>query len=77
MNQQVIREIPWNTGQDNMIRETCGWMHYAFYVGFLGLFIGTTITCFNDRIAFFNDKIAEAAGFFGFPYYLVGMMELL
>jgi hypothetical protein len=49
----------------------------AFYVGFLGLFIGTTITFFNDRIAFFNDRIAEAAGFFGFPYYLVGTMEVL
>jgi hypothetical protein len=42
----------------------------AFYVGFLGLFIGTTII-------FFNDGIAEAAGFFGFPYYLVGTMEVL
>jgi hypothetical protein len=37
-----------------------GWLHYAFCVGFLGLFIGTTII-------FFNDEIAEAAGFFGFP----------
>ena len=57
-------------GQGNVIRETWGWLHYAFYVGFLGLFIGTTII-------FFNDGIAEAAGFFGFPYYLVGMMEVL
>jgi len=57
-------------GQGNVIRETWGWMHYAFYVGFLGLFIGTTII-------FFNDGIAEAAGFFGFPYYWVGMMEVL
>ncbi|MGZ6184837.1 MAG: hypothetical protein ACXWNN_02970 [Candidatus Binataceae bacterium] len=38
--------------------------------GLLGLFIGTTII-------FFNDGIAEAAGFFGFPYYLVGMTEIL
>ena len=36
-----------------------------------GLFIGTTI------INFFNDGIAEAPGFFGFPYYLVGMTEIL
>jgi hypothetical protein len=57
-------------GQGNVIRETWGWLHYAFYVGFLGLFIGTTII-------FFNDGIAKAAGFFGFPYYLVGMMEVL
>jgi len=53
-----------------VIRETWGRLHYAFYVGFLGLFTGTTII-------FFNDEIAEAAGFFGFPYYLVGMMEVL
>jgi len=33
-------------------------------------FIGTTIILFNDGMA-------EAAGFFGFPYYLVGMMEVL
>jgi len=26
---------------------------------------------------FSNDEIAEAAGFFRFPYYLVAMMELL
>ncbi len=57
-------------GQGNVIRETWGWLHYAFYVGLLGLFTGTTII-------FFNDEIAEAAGFFGFPYYLVGMMEVL
>jgi hypothetical protein len=59
-----------SAGQGNVIRETWGWLHYAFYVGFLGLFTGTTII-------FFNDEIAEAAGFFGFPYYLVGMMEVL
>src|SRR5258708_26003046 len=63
----VLRDT---AGQGNVIREIWGWIHYAFYVGFLGLFIGTTII-------FFNDGIAEAAGFFGFPYYLVGMMEVL
>lgn len=56
-------------GQGNVIRETWGRMHYAFYVGFLGLFIGTTI-------AFLNGEIAETAGFFGLPYYLVRMMEV-
>jgi hypothetical protein len=54
-------------GQGNVIRETWGWIHYAFYVGFVGLFIGTTII-------FLNDEIAE---FFGFPCYLVGIMEVL
>jgi hypothetical protein len=29
-------------GQGYVVRETWGWMHYAFYVGFIGLFIGTT-----------------------------------
>ena len=47
-------------GQGNVIRETWGWLHYAFYVKFPGLFVGTTII-------FFNNEIAEAAGFFGFP----------
>ena len=47
------------TQKDKMIRETWGWMHYAFYVGFLGLFIGTTII-------FFNDGIAEAGRIFRF-----------
>jgi hypothetical protein len=63
----VLRDT---AGQGNVIRETWGWIHYAFYVGLLGLFIVTTII-------FFNDGIAEAAGGFGFPYYLVGMMEIL
>jgi Fe-S oxidoreductase len=49
-------------GQGNVIRETWGWIHYAFYVGFVGLFIGTTII-------FFNDEIAEASAFLGLPYY--------
>ena len=63
----VLRDT---AGQGNVIRETWGWIHYAFCVGLRGLFIGTTII-------FFNDGIAEAAGFFGFPYYLVGMTEIL
>jgi hypothetical protein len=47
-------------GQGNVIRETWGWIHCAFCVGLLGLFIGTTII-------FFNDGIAEAAYFSAFP----------
>jgi hypothetical protein len=53
----VLRDT---AGQCNVIRETWGWLHYAFYVKFPGLFVGTTII-------FFNNEIAEAAGFFGFP----------
>jgi hypothetical protein len=56
-------------GQGFAGRESWGWVHYALYVRFPGLFIGTTII-------FFNDKIAEVAGFFVFPYSLVGTMEI-
>ena len=34
-------------GRRNVIRETWGWIHYAFCVGLPGLFIGTTIIFFN------------------------------
>jgi hypothetical protein len=54
---RVLRDT---AGQCNAIRETWGWLHYAFYVKFPGPFVGTTII-------FFNNEIAEAAGFFGFP----------
>ena len=37
-------------GQGNVIRETWGWMHYAFYVAFVGLFIGTTIVLINSDL---------------------------
>jgi hypothetical protein len=37
--------------RDNMVRETWGWMHNAFCVGFPGLCIGTTIIFFNDGFA--------------------------
>ena len=37
-------------GQGNVIRETWGWMHYAFYVSFIGLLIGTTIVAFNSDL---------------------------
>ena len=49
-------------GQGNVIRESWGWTHYAFYVGFLGLVIGTTIV-------FINDEIADFFGLFGLHYY--------
>ena len=38
-------------GQGNVIRETWGWMHYSFYVAFVGLFIGTTIVAHQQRRA--------------------------
>jgi len=49
-------------GQGYVVRETWGWMHYAMYVGFIGLFIGT-------NIIFLNGNIRDLAGFFGLPLY--------
>ena len=60
-------------GKATLCASRGGWTHCTFCVGLLGLFIGTTIIFFN----FFNDGIAEATGFFGFPCYLVGMTEIL
>src|SRR3984957_20550954 len=37
-------------GQGSVIRETWGWMHYSFYVAFVGLFIGTTIVLINSEL---------------------------
>jgi Fe-S oxidoreductase len=42
-------------GQGFVGRETWGWMHYAFLVAFVGLFIGTSIIFVNgDMREFFN-----------------------
>lgn len=49
-------------GQGYVVRETWGWMHYAMYVGFIGLFIGT-------NIIFLNGNIRDLAGLFGLPLY--------
>jgi Fe-S oxidoreductase len=49
-------------GQGNVVREPWGWMHYALYVGFIGLFIGT-------NIVFLNSDISEFFGLFGLGYY--------
>ncbi len=63
----VLRDT---AGQGNVIRETWGWIHYACYVGFLGLFIGTTI--------FFSmTRSPRRPDFSVFLNYLVGMMEVL
>ncbi len=49
-------------GQGNVIRETWGWMHYAFYVAFVGLFIGTTIVLINS-------DLRELLHLFGLDFY--------
>jgi len=49
-------------GQGYVVREVWGWMHYAFYVGFVGLFIGTCIVFVNSDVRYF-------AGLVGLPFY--------
>lgn len=49
-------------GQGVVIRETWGWMHYAFYVGFVGLFIGTNIVLINS-------DLRDVAALVGIPIY--------
>jgi len=58
-------------GQGYVVRETWGWMHYAMYVGFIGLFIGT-------NVIFANSDIRDLAGLFGLPlYFYFGYFYLL
>src|SRR5215469_9732501 len=49
-------------GQGYVVRESWGWMHYAFYVSFVGLFIGTTIVLINS-------DLRELLHLFGFDFY--------
>ncbi len=49
-------------GQGVVIRETWGWMHYAFYVAFVGLLLGTTIVLINS-------DVRDVFGLFGIPLY--------
>jgi Fe-S oxidoreductase len=49
-------------GQGVVVRESWGWMHFSFYVGFVGLFIGTTIVLINS-------DLRELLALFGIPLY--------
>ncbi len=49
-------------GQGTVVRESWGWMHYSFYVAFVGLFIGTTIVLINS-------DLRDVLGLFGVPLY--------
>ena len=49
-------------GQGTVVREPWGWMHYALYAGFVGLFIGTNIVLLNS-------DISEFFGLFGLGFY--------
>ena len=57
-------------GQGNVIRETWGWMHYAFYVAFVGLFIGTTIVVINSDVRDLFDLFGLDFYFFYGDFYL-------
>ncbi len=47
---RLILSLRDSFGQGNVIRESWGWMHYSFYVAFVGLFIGTTIVAINSDV---------------------------
>ncbi|MGH8012259.1 MAG: 4Fe-4S dicluster domain-containing protein, partial [Candidatus Binataceae bacterium] len=49
-------------GQGFVGRESWGWMHYSLLVGFIGLFIGTSVV-------FFNFDLRDFAGLFGIRLY--------
>jgi len=57
-------------GQGNVIRETWGWMHYAFYVAFVGLFIGTTIVLINSDVRDLFDLFGLDFYFYYGDFYL-------
>ena len=56
-------------GQGNVIRETWGWMHYAFYVAFVGLFIGTTIVVINSDVRDLFDLFGLDLYFYNGDFY--------
>jgi len=57
-------------GQGNVIRETWGWMHYTFYVAFVGLFIGTTIVAINSDVRDLFDLFGLDFYFYYGDFYL-------
>ncbi|MGH7863819.1 MAG: hypothetical protein ACREQB_02440, partial [Candidatus Binataceae bacterium] len=58
-------------GQGNVIRESWGWMHYSFYVAFVGLTIGTTIVLINSDIKMLADWLGYPFYFYYGDFYLV------
>ena len=57
-------------GQSYVVRETWGWMHYAFYVGFVGLFIGTCIVFVNSDVRYFAGRVGLPFYFYFGDFYL-------
>src|SRR5258708_22576146 len=60
--ERAILAVRDSFGQGTVIRETWGWMHYTFYVAFVGLFIGTTIVLINS-------DLRELFALFGLDFY--------
>jgi len=58
-------------GQGNVVREEWGWMHYAMYVGFIGLFIGTTIVFINSDLRALLALLGINLYFYFGTFYLV------
>ncbi len=64
----VVRDA---IGQGVVIRESWGWMHYAMYVGFIGLFIGTTIVAINSDVRAFLRLFGLDLYFYYGDFYLL------
>ncbi len=58
-------------GQGVVIRESWGWMHYSFYVAFVGLLIGTTIVAINSDVRDFLHLFGFDLYFYYGDFYLV------
>jgi len=64
----AIREA---IGQGNIVRESWGWSHYAFYVAFIGLAIGTTIVLVNSDVREGAKLVGLELYFYYGQFYLV------
>lgn len=58
-------------GQGYVTRESWGWMHYSFYVGFVGLLIGTTIVAINSDVRDLVEVFGLKLYFYYGDFYLV------
>jgi Fe-S oxidoreductase/Ni,Fe-hydrogenase I cytochrome b subunit len=58
-------------GQGYVTRESWGWMHYSFYVGFVGLLIGTTIVAINSDVRDLLEVFGLNLYFYYGDFYLV------
>ncbi|MGD0073793.1 MAG: (Fe-S)-binding protein [Candidatus Binataceae bacterium] len=58
-------------GQGYVVRESSGWMHYSFYVAFVGLLIGTTIVAINSDVRDFAAMLGVPLYFYYGDFYLI------